>query len=124
MTLVGLDRFNYYFDAKTRPTMKNTTMLVHLAGNKDGGRLKYAHAFATRQHCTSSGELQCKPFSTPRCPRNNRTLVCQQRARRYKRMYSSRCSLRPDPRVCAKGESYPILPPKLRAGSENRTRAG
>ena len=117
ITLVGLDRFNYYFDQSTKPAMKNTTMLVHFntktRESQLGVRIRAAHNFSMRQHCASSGTLGCGSFWTPRCGSRtgNATFVqfCQQRTRRYKAKYHASCSIRPDYSVCSNGPSYPIL---------------
>ena len=68
ITIVGIDRFSYYFDQTTRPMMTNSTILVHLAGDKDGRRIKHVYNFSQRQHCASNGALDCVPFKAPRCP--------------------------------------------------------
>ena len=118
ITLVGIDRYNYYFDQRTKPTMKNTTMLVHFATKTKESqlalRIHAAHNFSMRQHCASSGTLGCGSFRTPRCGSRseNASFVqfCQQRTRRYKTKYGAVCSMRPDFSVCSNhGASYPIL---------------
>ena len=118
ITLVGIDRYNYYFDQRTKPTMKNTTMLVHFATKTKESqlalRIHAAHNFSMRQHCASSGTLGCGSFRTPRCGSRsgNASFVqfCQQRTRRYNTKYRAVCSMRPDFSVCSNhGPLYPIL---------------
>ena len=120
LTLVNLDRFNYYFDQRTKPTMKNTTILVHMTTKPGrntlerekflGERIHAAHRFALRQHCASNGTLACNTFHPPSCRRNtNFTALCLNRAQRYLSKYSYACSLSPDRRVCPNGQAYEIL---------------
>jgi hypothetical protein len=121
VTMVGLERYAYYSEALARPAMKNTTILVHLAGRKDASRMHAAHAFSQRQHCASSGQLLCRAFRTPRCPKRNLTAYefCMQRTQSYLRKYASRCSLQPDVR-CPKGPAFEILPPKPASAAERK----
>ena len=118
VTLVNVDRFNYYDDGKARPTMKNTTILVHLAAVKDQARIQHAHMFATRHHCASNGVLSCSPFKTPRCLNGadgNPDSWCSKRAAAYRSKYGWSCLISPNRSVCPNGPHHPILPPKAEA---------
>ena len=115
ITIVGIDRFSYYFDQTTRPMMTNSTILVHLAGDKDGRRIKHVYNFSQRQHCASNGALDCVPFKAPRCPQGPYYALCQNRSLIYHAKYSSVCNLRPDYERCPKSRLYATVPAKSRA---------
>ena len=109
ITMVSLDRFNFYFDAAVRPTMKNTTFLVHLATNKLGERIEAAHNFSVRQHCVSRSVPHCHRFKVPSCRDRTVNGDCMNRTRYYLHKYGSACQHTPDPSVCPRGPAYPIL---------------
>ena len=102
ITLVSLDRFEYYMDQSSAPSMKNTTMLVYLPTT--GSRMHFAHNFAMRQHCSSTAIFSCSRFETNL---------------NHLRKYTSNCSLSPDRYVCPFGPAFPILPPPVKKNKQD-----